>query len=653
MRVLSLFTILYVNYCIAMQPLPSVEDLFQAIMNNKPLIVESMVKEHPVLIKRYGKKTDLFSDRVLALHVAAAYGNNACIKILLAYQADPNGKTKNKLNTPLHYVQSLKGARLLFGARAHIDQENAEGRTPLWNVFVMEKCLQEIIVKTNETSEKIAAFLLEQGADINKKDKNSDTLLHCAIHRKSIHLVDFLLRNNADQDQLDAFGITPFHILIKGQQNENIVEVFAKYGTFFFPQMIPMQLYAHKHESLVQWAPVFSYANEKKDLQKIYAGSDTGPMRGGIMCNQYGCIIKKVSHKDLEQFFGKVEVQEIEDNLETRCKKTILLVRNGDYKRLRQQIERFPFVTCYRDVFTKFMVKEAIENNDSATTLSILLNNYIEDRVMNIQVLDWGPKLYTQKGTFLHMAVFCNKPWAIKLLMRYNADCSMVDRQKRTPMMYAQSLNRIDCIKQLNESISEQFLLAFNKGEYKKSQQLLTPLVDCNVVMMGGNTLLHNMLHYLNPNTKKFINLLINKGADPNGLNEDEETPLWHLMKFNKNAYDIFELLLSRGARVDRPSSQTHYSLLGIAAHCKKIELVKLFLEYEALVTKKMVEDSSGEIKSLLKKVFIQQKCYLCNEHKDNLSDILCKNRHSGKFICIACNHADNNQCLLCSERLN
>jgi len=299
------------------------------------------------------------------------------------------------------------------------------------------------------------------------------------------------------------------------------------------------------------------------------------------------------------------------------------------------------------------MVKEAIEHNINAVVLAILINNYIEDRVINIQVLDWGPKLYTQKGTFLHVAVFCNKPWAIKLLIQSGADCLRVDRQKRTPMIYAQTLNRADCIKQLNQSISEEFLLAFDKGDYKRSQQLLTQLVDCNEIMIGGNPLLHNIIHYLNPKTEKFINLLMSKGADPDGLNEDEETPLWHLMKYDKNACNIFELLLSRGARVDRPSSQTHYSLLGIAVYCKKIELVKLFLKYGALVTKKMLEDSSGEMKLLLKKAFAQQQCCLCDEHKDNLSDILCKNSHAGKFVCIACNHSDTNQCPVCSERLN
>jgi ankyrin repeat protein len=240
--------------------------------------------------------------------------------------------------------------------------------------------------------------------------------------------------------------------------------------------------------------------------------------------------------------------------------------------------------------------------------------------------------------------------------MRYGADCLLLDKQKRTPMAYAQALDRQDCIAQLNTLINQQFLIAFYRGKYKKSKQLLEQIVDCNVLTGGGNPLLHNIIHYSGSKIKKFIALLVTKGAHPDGLNEDGETALWHLMRFDKNALDIFEELLRVGGRVDCLSPKTHYSLLGLAVHCKKIGLVKLFLHYGALISKKMVEESLGDMKLLLKQSFNVQKCYVCAEHTDNLSDILCKNRHMYKFICVACYNkanVDNNQCPFCFERLN
>src|SRR5438477_12618402 len=105
MRLLFLFITFNIHYCVAMKPLTSdsslIKNLFQAIQDDKPLIVESMIKEHSYLVKSYSEKRE-FSDDVSAVHVAAAYGNDACLTILLQHKADTNGMTKYKHNTPLH-----------------------------------------------------------------------------------------------------------------------------------------------------------------------------------------------------------------------------------------------------------------------------------------------------------------------------------------------------------------------------------------------------------------------------------------------------------------------------------------------------------------------------------------------------------------------
>lgn len=656
MRIFFLLSVLCASYCIAMDKAPLVEDLFEAIISDKKSMVESIIGQYPHLIKSCSKKKHFFSDKASPLHVAAAYGSHYCINLLLASKADPNCVTKINCNTPLHYVRTVKGARLLLAAGAKVNQENADGRTPFWRVLIPEEFNKEAIIRTHQQMNAIAPLLFTEDMDINKKDKLNATLLHYAMCHKAVYAIDFLLRNKADQDQQDGLGVTPFDMFIKNRESDEIAHIFARYGTFFFPYMSPRTLFADDYAFLNNWAPVFSYMNAKKDMGKNYSGSDIGPMRGGVMCNQYGCIAKNVSYKDLEQLFGQSEVKVIENNLQAQCKKVISLVCSGDHKALKEKIDRFPFVTSYRDIFTKLMLKEAIIITNNARCLAILLNNTIVERIINSSVLEWGPKAYTQKGTFLHLAVFYDNVLAIKLLMRYGADCLLLDNLKRTPMAYAQALQRHDCITQLNASISEQFLIAFYTGEYKKSKQLLEQIVDCNVFTIGGNPLLHNIIHCADNKIKKFIALLVAKGAHPDELNEDGETTLWHLMRFDKNALDIFEDLLRFGGRVDRLSPKTHYSLLGLAVHCKKIELVKLFLQYGALISKKMLEDASGKMKLLLEQSFNGQKCYLCTEHKDNLSDILCKNRHMHKFICVACYNkanADNNQCPFCFQRLN
>lgn len=680
---------LSVNSAVAMD-LPSAElsdgdtfvkQLFKAIKNNQLLTLQEMILRNSRLINNYGdsvsyayddNKTIFSCDQVSGLHIAAAYGRNACLKILLDSKADPRSITKIKGNTPLHFIQTLKGARLLVKAGADVEKKNIFGKTPLSTILLGEEHAERDAVVTSVEIDRIARLLLTANADINTKDNKGDSLFHQAMRSGNAYAVDFLLTHNARRDCKDAFGLTPFDVFFKTQHNADIIQVFAKHGTFFFPRVVPITLFfvpdvlekgSKGSTFLNNWAPVFAYVYEI-NAYKLHACSDITPMGGGVMCNQYGCIVKDVAHKDLEQIFTPSGVKIIRGALDAQCTKAIALTNDGKYKMLKKHMSVFPFVTTYGIVFPSRMVKTAIEKKDTRC-LEVLLTNKIVDQVVNAHDRECGDKLCTEYGTFLHMAVFYDNIQAISLLMKSHADCLICNEKKMTPIEYAVELKRDSCINQLNELISERFLMAFDKCEYKKSKQLLTQVVDCNVLTGGGEALLHRIVRRLNMITdhsqnknliNTSINLLIKKGADPNLLNKDGESALWYLVRVNSKAIDIFEALLSAGARINLFSNRADRSLLSTVLFWDNFDLVKLFLQYGVVVSEQMIQKAKGDTKKYLQEKFNTQSCLVCAQHPEYLFEIPCKKQHLNSFLCADCYnqiHMGSNKCPYCSEQLN
>ena len=74
---------------------------------------------------------------------------------------------------------------------------------------------------------KIAAILLENGADINFQDNNGNTPLILAVKKKDLELVTFVILRGADVNLANNDGITPLH---QGafSGNEKVVDFLLK-----------------------------------------------------------------------------------------------------------------------------------------------------------------------------------------------------------------------------------------------------------------------------------------------------------------------------------------------------------------------------------------------------------------------------------------
>lgn len=283
MRILFLLSLLWTTNCLMMEPESTllsnnddqVKKLHKAIKHNQRTVVKNMITENPHLIKCYRQKKYFDKESVAALHVAAAYG--FCIKELLTHKADPNITTQVKKNTALHYVRTERGARRLLKAGAHAAQVNVSGREPI-HCALFGRDFSAVSMKTGAAIVGIAQLLFNAGVDINQKNKTKSTLLHRSIKYGLVHVIDFLLRSGIRTDECDSLGLTPFEQLIKQHalkqcRSGQILQVFQKHGTFFFPQMTPALLFCAPLDRLTtaddgiaflnNWAQVFLYAWQK------------------------------------------------------------------------------------------------------------------------------------------------------------------------------------------------------------------------------------------------------------------------------------------------------------------------------------------------------------------------------------------------------
>ncbi|MCY4328544.1 MAG: ankyrin repeat domain-containing protein [Endozoicomonadaceae bacterium] len=149
-----------------------------------------------------------------ALHSAVDGNHPACIKVLIEAGADTNISNTIDSSTALHSAvrrNYVKCVTVLLPAMndAGINAVNDYGSCVL------------IIAAVNRYPECIAALLKSDHIMLNKKDKDGNTALICAINKVERRCIDLLLKAGADVNAKNDFGINALHSAV-GKYSEYV-----------------------------------------------------------------------------------------------------------------------------------------------------------------------------------------------------------------------------------------------------------------------------------------------------------------------------------------------------------------------------------------------------------------------------------------------
>ncbi|QSZ41528.1 hypothetical protein GJV85_05215 [Sulfurimonas aquatica] len=204
--VTTLFVALLLSGCLA-----SLLDVPGSAYNNETEQLSKLLKE--------GDNVNGFNDAgVAGIHYAAKAGNLKALRILLDNGADVNLKAINKYNgwSPLHFAMTipkynssryqykkLDVVKLLVQKGAKLDYKGPNG----------ESLLHIASAQAYKGSDKITAYLISSGLNINEKDSKGKTPFDYALKNLSFSNITVLMKNGVNFNNYKGpDGSSLFHL---------------------------------------------------------------------------------------------------------------------------------------------------------------------------------------------------------------------------------------------------------------------------------------------------------------------------------------------------------------------------------------------------------------------------------------------------------
>jgi ankyrin repeat protein len=117
---------------------------------------------------------------------------------------------------PSNTLANAKLSHAFFASMGHPDLE--DDATPLMLAFDCGKSFPE-------DTQKMAAILIESGADVNQATKNGNTILHMAVKENAHQWVKFLMKCGADLEAKNEAGKKPIDLSTCEEMTKTIISL--------------------------------------------------------------------------------------------------------------------------------------------------------------------------------------------------------------------------------------------------------------------------------------------------------------------------------------------------------------------------------------------------------------------------------------------
>eukprot|EP01124_Arcella_intermedia_P023435 TRINITY_DN3726_c0_g1_i4.p1 TRINITY_DN3726_c0_g1~~TRINITY_DN3726_c0_g1_i4.p1 ORF type:complete len:910 (+),score=261.73 TRINITY_DN3726_c0_g1_i4:1-2730(+) len=182
-----------------------------------------------------------------ALYVAARANRKEVVEFLIGRRADPDRKQRDG-STPLHaacYYGQVEIIKLLLEYGANPFVRNRHNLTPMEEIHGNFEAEVTVIAEPYLNSPWIAAKIGElelmqeliqnKNLNINARDNLQKTFLHCAAENNKLHIVEWLIQQQADINVQDQFSTTPLHLAAKVDSDQIIKCLFSHFANPSLP----------------------------------------------------------------------------------------------------------------------------------------------------------------------------------------------------------------------------------------------------------------------------------------------------------------------------------------------------------------------------------------------------------------------------------
>ncbi|XP_043469266.1 ankyrin-1-like [Leptopilina heterotoma] len=513
-----------------------------------------------------------------SLHHAVKTNNKKLLKLLLEKGVEVDGQDKNG-KTSLH----------LAVEKGYLDIiEEILKYNPDINNEINSSCLLISVYGDKEEHKKIVQVLFEYGFRVGPRNVNNSKLLHTAVEKGYLNIVEDQLKHGANVNMLRHSeckeDFSPLHTAAKHKQEE-IAKLLISYKA---------NVNAHDYKGNT---PIF-YAIENADVKFIML-----LLSNGANVKDYSILLSIAVQKECIEIIKTLLQFGVNINATYQHGLTAL-----HFTALRKNNSNCSFDDSSKDYDSNF---DSISGEIAKFLLSKGANVNSE----------------TKNGvTVLHAASHYGLAKVVEAILEYNGNVNSRLKNGITPLHLSAQRGNVEICEMLllkgadinakHDDLKSALHIASEEGHKEICKILLEYGAEIDSTMRGDITPLHISVKKGN---EEIIKILLNKGADINAMQDDLKTPL-HIASGEANT-EIIKILLEHGADIDSTMrggiTPLHVSVLrsnreitrillnkGADVNAKQVnsrtalhiatevgneEILKLLLEYGANINSKMM----------------------------------------------------------------